>query len=429
MPKKTIIVAPLNWGLGHATRCIPLIKELEKQGATVILASDGAALDLLHREFPHLESHALPPYNIRYPFRSMVLSMALQSPKLLRGVVGEYFWLRRFLKTRHVDAVVSDNRFGFFSKKIKSIFMTHQIQILVDNRFLQKIANWLNHFFIRRFDACWVPDFEDSDKNLSGRLGHFEGNSVSQKTKTSLSLRAQRSNLLNESSQFSIKRQFLKLKDGFAALAMTVFVDDLEIKYLGALSRLQNHADSEFYPPSVKKYKIAFILSGPEPQRTYFETKIWDEIQKNNAHLNADNAQILLVRGTKTPLVRRLDGLFTENMGTKRWHNVHVYDVLTSEDLNPKMLESEVIICRSGYSSVMDLWALQQPAVLIPTDGQTEQEYLADKLRTENRFFSQRQTDFDLEIALKTYPNYRGFHDFPLKNETLTEIVREFLIL
>ena len=83
--KKTVIVAPLNWGLGHATRCIPIIEALEAAGATVILASDGGALDLLKREFPHLRALELPAYNIRYPFRSMFLSIAVQGHKILRG--------------------------------------------------------------------------------------------------------------------------------------------------------------------------------------------------------------------------------------------------------------------------------------------------------------------------------------------------------
>ena len=119
-----ILIAPLNWGLGHATRCIPIVEELRRQGAEVIWASDGAAYDLLKREFPDLEIHALPSYNIRYPFRSMVLSMVIQMPKILRGGIGEYFWLKKFLKNTPVDVVISDNRYGFFSRKTQSIFMT-----------------------------------------------------------------------------------------------------------------------------------------------------------------------------------------------------------------------------------------------------------------------------------------------------------------
>ena len=63
---KNILIAPLNWGLGHATRCIPIIKALEENGFNPIIASDGVALALLKKEFPHLITLELPSYNIKY---------------------------------------------------------------------------------------------------------------------------------------------------------------------------------------------------------------------------------------------------------------------------------------------------------------------------------------------------------------------------
>ena len=63
---KKIIVAPLNWGLGHATRCIPIINGLLENGFEPIIASDGVALELLKKEFPKLISFELPSYNIKY---------------------------------------------------------------------------------------------------------------------------------------------------------------------------------------------------------------------------------------------------------------------------------------------------------------------------------------------------------------------------
>ena len=66
MQKKRILVAVLNWGLGHATRCIPIIKALLKNGYEPVLASDGDALRLLKKEFPHIICIELPSYNIKY---------------------------------------------------------------------------------------------------------------------------------------------------------------------------------------------------------------------------------------------------------------------------------------------------------------------------------------------------------------------------
>lgn len=371
LPKK-ILVAPLNWGLGHATRCMPIIDELRRQGAEVILASDGAAYDLLKREYPDLTIHKLPAYNIRYPFRSMMLSMAFQMPKILRGAIGEHYWLKKFLKTTAVDVVISDNRFGFYNRKIHSIFMTHQVNILIPVRFFQPIVNVINHFFIKKFDVCWIPDLENTP-NLAGELSHGH---VSKR---------------------------------------------LKIKYLGVLSRFKkinvgevsNLADveSSSIKKYIKKYKAAFILSGPEPQRSIFEKEIRQQLSEQKDF----NEQYLIVRGTDT----------ANNPNVELLRNLEVHNVLTSDLLNKKMMGSEVIICRSGYSSIMDLVYLQKAAVLIPTPGQTEQEYLADELMQKNQFFSQSQDNFDMQTALKAYKKYKNFTNSEMARNTLEEIIGE----
>jgi spore coat polysaccharide biosynthesis predicted glycosyltransferase SpsG len=372
--KKTVIVASLNWGLGHATRCIPIIQALEAQGATVILASDGGALDLLQREFPHLRALALPAYNIRYPFRSMVLSIAVQGHKILRGGILEYFWLKNFLKKEKIDVVISDNRFGFFNRSVQSIFMTHQVQILIPIRFLQPIVNAFNHFFIRRFDALWIPD-NQGNKNLAGDLAH--------------------------------------------GLCVERLSKKIETHYLGTLSRMK-------YFSTQIKYSAIIVLSGPEPQRTYLEEKIWDQLEKIILD-NKGTPQYLntfcLVRGVA-------NRNFKENQ--RREHaQIEVHDVLTATDLNKKIMESAAVICRSGYSSLMDLVALQKHAVLIPTPGQTEQEYLSSTLAQKNRFICQQQDVLNLENALSELPQTVGFTDFGKedfgKNDTLQEVVRELL--
>jgi uncharacterized protein (TIGR00661 family) len=353
-----ILIAPLNWGLGHATRCMPIVEELRRQGAEVILASDGAAFDLLKREFPDLEIHRLPAYNIHYPFQSMMLSMAIQMPKILRGAIGEHFWLKNFLKNTPVDTVISDNRYGFFNHKVRSIFMTHQVQILMPFRLFQPIVNVVNHFFIKKFDVCWIPDFEQ-EPNLAGILSH-----------------------------------------GF-------FSKKLNIKYLGALSRFKKQ-DLEI------RYAAAFVLSGPEPQRTILEKKILEQL---NECQNKTTRNYLLIRGTTSK----------NDFETPKIPHLETHDVLTSTVLNQKILESRVVICRSGYSSIMDLVYLQKSAILIPTPGQTEQEYLATKLTVENQFFSQTQADFDLQTALTKYPQFKNFRNFDIENETFVEIICKLL--
>ena len=113
-----VIVAPLNWGLGHATRCIPIIRTLLAQGATPILASDGVALALLRREFPELSYLELPSYHIRYAksggFR-LALKMLFLLPLILRAIVLEYFFIRNYCKNNSIQILISDNRFGLIA--------------------------------------------------------------------------------------------------------------------------------------------------------------------------------------------------------------------------------------------------------------------------------------------------------------------------
>ncbi len=351
-PKK-VLVAPLNWGLGHATRCIPIIQTLRQEGATVLLASDGAALQLLKKEFPDLPAFELPAYNVRYIFPNMILSMAIQMPKILRGGVQEYFWLKRFIKTQEIDIVISDNRYGFFNKSVHSIFMTHQINIEAP---LQFFVNAVNRFCIKKFDVCWIPDFKNTP-NLAGTLAHGG------------------------------------------------LVESLDVQYLGALSRMENY-------DTPKHHEAIIVLSGPEPQRTLLENKILQQLK------NEDFAEysFVLVRGVTDG--KNID--FT-------LPNLEIYNYLTTNDLNKKILESSLLIARSGYSTIMDLVFLGMKALLIPTPGQTEQEYLAKQLEEQKLFFTQKQANLNLKIAFEKAKTYKGFSNLFVKHDTLNEIVMELL--
>ena len=357
LKSKKILIAPLNWGLGHATRCIPIIDELHRQGATVLLASDGVALDILKKEFPNLPAFELPAYAVRYTFQNMVLSMALQMPKILRGVWQEYFWLKRFVKTHDIDIVISDNRYGMFNKKVESIFMTHQVNIKAPFSF---VVNAINFYFIKKFDTCWIPDFEN-EPNLAGSLSH------------------------------------------------SGMVNKLRVQYLGILSRMK-------YFEIEKKYKAIVVLSGPEPQRTFLEKIILIQLKKHSEQQNFTQKPFILVRG----VTQGKDLNF-------KYENIEIYNYLTTKDLNIKILESEIMITRSGYSTIMDLVNLGVQAILIPTPGQTEQQYLADTLKNNGLFFAQNQTDFNLESALQLVETYTGFGKLFTKNDSLPEIINELL--
>lgn len=222
MPKKRILIAPLNWGLGHATRCIPIIEALENHDFEPIIASDGIALALLQKEFPHLQALELPSYNIEYAQNGENFKWKLfkQIPRMFAAVRAERKIIQQWVNERQLDGIISDNRLGIHSAKVPSVFITHQLNVLTGN------TSWLttkiHHYFIKKFTECWVPDTAEKP-NLSGKLGHLKDNT-------------------------------------------------LNIKHIGPLSRLRKK-------PTDQIYDLMVLLSGPEPQRTLLETKLKDELK------------------------------------------------------------------------------------------------------------------------------------------------------
>lgn len=345
--KKTVLIAPLNWGLGHATRCIPIIHALLQENIKVIIASDGTALELLKKEFPQLIHLELPAYNVTYRTSNMLWNIGTQVFKISFAMIREWFVLQQLIKKYNIDAIIADNRYGCWSRQVPTIFMTHQINIKIPNRFLQTFVNFFNHLSLRLFDEIWIPDVAN-EPNLAGELAHNH------------------------------------------SLA--------KAKYIGILSRMN--------PLKVgKRYDIGIVLSGPEPQRTYLETLLLAQIK--NFHINIDaSVKFLFVKG-KTDLE---EFSVTENL------EIHGY--LTSKILNQKMSACDLLIVRSGYSTLMDLAILNKKAVLIPTPGQTEQEYLAKHFQTQGIFDFQNQVDFSLEKAISTANNFTGFK-VNMKNDAL----------
>ncbi|WP_435136692.1 glycosyltransferase [Formosa sp. A9] len=337
---KRILVAPLNWGLGHATRCIPIINQLITNGFTPVIASDGVALSLLNKEFPDLESIALPGYNITYAKKGQHFKLKLlkDSPKLVKAIKAEKKATKQIITDYHIDGIISDNRLGVHSKKIPSVFITHQLQVLSGST--TWLSTKMHQRIIKKFNECWVPDFKE-EPSLSGKLGH---------------------------------------------------VTDLEIptKYMGALSR--------FSPSSLeKKYDILVLLSGPEPQRTLLEDKLLQAFKN-------DSRTILFVKGV----------IEAEQQVTQH-NNLTIYNFMTGKELQTAINSSDLVLSRSGYTTVMDLSVLQKKAFFIPTPGQFEQEYLAKRLHDLKLVPYCKQDDFNLGL-LENVAAYKGLSNF--KNTT-----------
>ncbi|MEL6636328.1 MAG: glycosyltransferase [Bacteroidota bacterium] len=329
---KRILLAPLNWGLGHATRCIPIIRALHAAGAQVLLASDGAALRLLEKEFPQLPLFELPSYGIRYPGENMVWNMARQLPRLLRAVYREHRALARLVEEWKIDVVISDNRYGCWHPRTHNIILTHQLHLKVPS-LLRWGSQYFNHYQLGRFDECWVPDVA-GNPNLAGTLAH-------------------------------------------PPLP--------HCHYLGLLSRMQ-------YRESPQRYDVAIVLSGPEPQRSLLEQQIITQIEAS-----PHRERILLVQGRPDREVHR------------RTERYELVSYLTSRELNEVLLSTGLVVCRSGYSSLMDLAQVGGPALLIPTPGQTEQEYLAQHLLDQGVFYTVTQGELVWDRDVVRAREYPGF--------------------
>ncbi len=333
VPGKTVLVAPLNWGLGHTSRCIPIISTLLDQGFQVYMASDGDALELLKIEFPTLPAFELTPLHIHYG-RYFFWSIFLQSGKFYNSIKQDHQIVNNLYKQVPFNYIISDNRYGVHHPSAHNILLTHQLQ-LTKPGILKKISRIMFRRIVARFQECWIPDFQ-GQHNLTGDLS---------------------------SPDLSIAK-----------------------KFIGVLSRLEvNSAASS-------EYELLILLSGPEPSRTQFEKVILDQISQCKLL-----PKTLLVRGLpleKKPLLSNHSLLTIQNYAD-------------SNRLNEFVNGATFLICRAGYSSIMDLVKLGKKAILVPTPGQSEQEYLSKRLKDHPAFLCVKQADFNLSkhlIQLKSRP-------------------------
>ena len=325
---KKIIIAPLNWGLGHATRCIPIINALLENNFIPIIASDGNALEFLRKEFPNLEYIAIPTYNISY-HRNIKLGLLFQLPTILKAVREEKIIINNFIKeNKDVVGVISDNRFGVRNKLVPSVYITHQIKVLSGNTTF--LTSYFHQKIIKKFDECWIPD--------------------------------------NQNSQFSGKLSSTKR--------------NLNSKFIGVLSRFEKEELKQ-------NIDVLVIISGPEPNRTLFENKLIKEFKN-------DTRNIVFVLGKV-------------ESEQKSWtsENITFYNYLLTNQLQDKINSSKIVVCRSGYSSIMDLAILNKKVFFIPTENQSEQEYLANYLHKNGVAPFCKIANFTIEQLLKV-KNYKG---------------------
>lgn len=288
--EKRILISALDWGMGHTTRCVALIQQFLDQQNQIIFVGDKKQVAFIQKDFPGIEVQLLEGYGITLDSKkSTYLQMANQQKKMMKAVKRENNWVKSFLASNQIDLIVSDNRYGFYHPKVTSILLTHQLNLQVPK--FRFIANWIVKRMVEKFDACWVPDFED--QRLTGELSNHQ--------------------------------------------------QEIPVVFIGPLCRFKRSTTE-------LKYDYLIILSGPEPERTNFMNSILDRVEELKG-------QVALV------------GAFTEYYDS--------FQNPTSAELQDLIAGSDCIISRAGYTTIMEMYVLNKKAILYPTKGQYEQEYLA----------------------------------------------------
>ena len=356
---KTILICPLNWGLGHASRDIPIIRRLICEGFRIIVAADYPIIKLIKSEFPDIETEYFPGLQITYSSKnSQVTHLLKQLPSAFKWVSREKKHTALLVKKYNPVCIISDNRYGVRHPKIKSIFITHQLMLKMPKKlaWLEKPAHQLIKKLISRFDSCWIPDNPLHD-SLAGDLVH-----------------------------------------------KYPFPDNARL--IGSLSRFMHQYDD--IKDNDNEYDLLIILSGLEPQRTILQKILTEKVI-------AEDIKTLMITGV-------LNNETTETEKIKG--NLKILPHLKSKELYQLIKKTPYIISRSGYSTIMDLWFLNRNAVLIPTPGQTEQEYLAQIAENSNHVFI-RQSEIQKinlrEISLKN----NGF--ITQKNDLFDEAIKTII--
>jgi hypothetical protein len=354
-----VLVSPLNWGLGHATRDIPVIKTLHDHGHEVTIAACGNALSVLRQEFPDAQYIDYPDYSVAFSFgRFFVPRFCASLPFMLKAVAREHATLETILSKDRYDLVISDNRLGVFSPRVPSIFISHQLHYHLPLLYwpAELLAIPANMFLHERYDRIIVPDNLPGELSLGGKL----------------------------------------------SLPQTDVARD-RVFFSGILSGTHQIA-------CAKDLDYLVIISGPEPQRTILEKIILAKIGE------LEGSGVALLGSPQGPKAIVRSGDWT------------CIPYVSTEIKTELMNRARCIICRSGYTTLMELAELgKNQALLIPTPGQTEQEYLSWYYRQKNWYYSVNQKHLDLADDVAKTRDFPGFPAMARTAENRKRLYNELL--
>jgi len=356
-----VLISPLNWGLGHATRDIPIIKKLLDHHHEVTIAACGNALAVLENEFPECRFITFPDYPVPYSASRFFLPKFVAFfPLMLKAISDERKNLGAILAKNQYDLIISDNRLGVFSSTIPSVFITHQLHYHLPMIFwpVELLAVAMNGYLHGKYLKVIVPDNPPGPASLAGKLSR-PGTDETKK-------RAYFSGILTSTRRLDIAQ---------------------DLDYL-------------------------VMISGPEPQRTRLEEILLDQIRE--------------LEGTSVILL----GSPRNRDKQKQSRNCQVMAYASTQEKEELMNRAKCIICRSGYTSLMEIAELgKQHALFIPTPGQTEQEYLSEYYEKKGWFHSKSQYQLDLpeDIRLAHEPRYTGFPAVPHTRENVDRLYEQVL--
>ena len=300
---KMVLISVLDWGFGHMTRCVPVIEALIESNNTVVFAGNDKQINFIEKEFPSIKTEYLEGYNIELSSKqNTYFQIIKQGFKITKAIKSERAFVKKMSSKYAIDLVLSDNRYGFRHSVVKSIFISHQLNLCLPtfsgsvNKVLSKLVN--------QFNEVWIAD--DEVVNLAGQLSN--------------------------------------------PLYLTV-----PHKYLGLLSRFKMDKTSI-------KYDYLIIVSGPNPENSLF----LGEIERLVCNSDLKFAIVSTVQSSNE--LSQIDYFYNS----------------TTLELNAVLNSSDVVISKSGYTTLMELSVLNKKAILIPTKGQFEQEYLASYIKNES---------------------------------------------
>lgn len=335
---KNILISPLDWGLGHTTRCIPIIRYIQRMGHKVLFAGNESQRAFIEDSIADITSIHMNGYNISYSRWNQLAQAGLlrQLPGIYKTIRAEHAQLSDICKNYAIHGIISDNRYGLYHKDIPSAIITHQPGLISGmGRIIDRLIQKVHYKQLEHFGEVWIPD-APGELNLGGRLSHTK-------------------------------------------------VLPANTHYVGLLSRIEPQTDNKS-----QANHLLVLLSGPEPQRTNLARILWQQV-------TSCDMDVTFVEGS----------LQADTPAFIPSHVIY-YKRITDKQLLPLLENCSIVLCRSGYSTLMDIATRRKKAILIPTPGQTEQEYLAKLLQDKGIYCCQKQTGFNLTKALRSVVSCTG---------------------